>query len=54
MQFQVHTWRRTLLIIQKTVKKQLFLTIFDDFQTPSPSPAFLARDVTDHNIFQQP
>ena len=43
MQLHVHTWTKTLLIIQKTVKKQLY---FDDFQTTSPTPGFLARDVT--------
>ena len=47
MQLQVHTWTRTWLIIQKEVKKQLY---FDDFQTTSTTPGFLARDVTHDNI----
>ena len=47
MQLQVNTWTRTWLIIQKEVKKQLY---FDDFQTTSTTPGFLARDVTHDNI----
>ena len=47
MQLQVHTWRRTLLIIKNNVKKQL---CFDDFQTFSPTPGFSASDVTHYNI----
>jgi len=47
MQLQVHTWTRTLLIIQKNVKKQLY---FDDFQTFSPTHNFLSPEVTHYNI----
>jgi len=43
VQLQVHTCTRTLLIIKKKVKKQLYL---DDFQTFSPTPGFSAPDIT--------
>jgi len=50
VQLQVPTWRRTLLIIKKKVKKQLY---FDDFQTFSPTPGVSAPDVTHYNISDQ-
>jgi len=40
MQLQVPTWRRTLLIIKKTVKKQLYFDDFHAFQTFHPPPVF--------------